>query len=461
MLNGAALVALAILVLLNTLKTISAVNEIADHRAYSNDIYYQTRQFLAQPENEEASLFISIPTYSPHEKLAWGTDIALDLFLADEPRLTKDITRATHILLPGPLITRMPEQMVLELNFVSGGGTGDFAADLSSIAPEMAGRRVSFEARAKLDTKGAVRPFIRTDRNGYILGSVNSKDGFELLSVSTTIPDGVQELWAGLQFSGSVAAQVDSASFFDLESHTNLLQNAHFASSADASLLAESWEQMVRGDGSFHITTGSASYAEMGQRGDFTVAFGTMGVPGLPAESLEIFGPSGACASPDDDTGLQKWFLRLLYLYDGGAYQMEKWARIALGYGNGEQEEVVFLSQPIFVRTWEMNYYILGRELGTFYVIYNGELVQKEQDTTGVDFTNLRLPLGELYTWDYPRPKGQGTHYAHTFVEVGRSHYSAIDKPIGHKFEEISFSQYGFMPYHRSLGWRWQGWSWQ
>jgi len=91
------LVACLFLIGLNIAKTSWNLDRYMDYRAYPNAIYYTARNWLANPTNQDNSLFISVTTYPPHEKLAWGTDIIPDLFL-DDPRITKNFQQATHIL---------------------------------------------------------------------------------------------------------------------------------------------------------------------------------------------------------------------------------------------------------------------------------------------------------------------------------------------------------------------------
>ena len=91
------LVACLFLIGLNIAKTSWTLDRYMDYRAYPNAIYYTARNWLSNPVNQEGSLFISVTTYPPHEKLAWGTDIIPDLFL-DDLRITKNFQQATHIL---------------------------------------------------------------------------------------------------------------------------------------------------------------------------------------------------------------------------------------------------------------------------------------------------------------------------------------------------------------------------
>ncbi|MBA7693388.1 hypothetical protein ES703_101969 [subsurface metagenome] len=86
-----------LLIGLNTAKTSSTLDDYMEYRTYPNAIYYKAYDWLSKPENRENSLFVSVTTYPPHEKLAWGTDIIPDLFLND-PRITKNFQEATHIL---------------------------------------------------------------------------------------------------------------------------------------------------------------------------------------------------------------------------------------------------------------------------------------------------------------------------------------------------------------------------
>jgi len=82
---------------LNTFKTYSALGQYMEYRAYPNAIYYTAQNWLSDPANKEDKLFIAIPTYPPHEKLAWGTDIIPDIFM-NSAQITKDLREATHIL---------------------------------------------------------------------------------------------------------------------------------------------------------------------------------------------------------------------------------------------------------------------------------------------------------------------------------------------------------------------------
>ncbi len=91
------LIACVFFIGLNTVKISWALNEYMEYRAYSNAVYYTARDWLSTPENEDNRLFISVTTYPPHEKMAWGADIIPDLFL-DDPRITKNFQQATHIL---------------------------------------------------------------------------------------------------------------------------------------------------------------------------------------------------------------------------------------------------------------------------------------------------------------------------------------------------------------------------
>ena len=82
---------------LNTAKISWTLDDYMGYRKYPNAIYYAANDWLSKSENKDNQLFISVTTYPPHEKLAWGADIIPDLFL-DNPRITKNYQQATHIL---------------------------------------------------------------------------------------------------------------------------------------------------------------------------------------------------------------------------------------------------------------------------------------------------------------------------------------------------------------------------
>ncbi len=82
----------------------------------------------------------------------------------------------------------------------------------------------------------------------------------------------------------------------------------------------------------------------------------------------------------------------------------------------------------------------VGRAQGTFYVIENGVLKEKVRDNTGVDFRNMKLPLGKLYRMAYRQPY----YYGHTFLPLGESQFSIQDKAIGYRFEEVKFDPTAF-----------------
>jgi len=97
---GGTIVAAALLFFigLNTAKTSWNLSEYMEYRDYPNAIYYSAKSWLSEQQNEQDRLFISVPTYPPHEKLAWGTDIIPDVLFYGEPRVTKNFQEATHIL---------------------------------------------------------------------------------------------------------------------------------------------------------------------------------------------------------------------------------------------------------------------------------------------------------------------------------------------------------------------------
>jgi hypothetical protein len=126
-------------------------------------------------------------------------------------------------------------------------------------------------------------------------------------------------------------------------------------------------------------------------------------------------------------------------------------ARVVLGYTMGSYghgtDGRVFASQPVPLYLGKMTHIVLLQENGTFGLIINGKLRQKELGISGDNLYGLNLPLSEFYRMTYHKPY----YYAHTFMEFGRSSYSIKDKEPGYVYEEIRFRPRGFQEYHMSL----------
>lgn len=75
-------------------------------RAHVNGVYYTVRAFLSDPASARARLFIGVPSYPSHERIAWGSDIVPAMFFGCDPRVTNDIREATHVLMAPGLIER-------------------------------------------------------------------------------------------------------------------------------------------------------------------------------------------------------------------------------------------------------------------------------------------------------------------------------------------------------------------
>jgi hypothetical protein len=612
--------ALTCLIFINMGKTLDSVGEVAGYRAYTNDIYYAARNFISQPVNQDARLFISVPSYPSHERLAWGTDLIPDLFLTDS-HITKNLSEATHIMLPGPVIQEISARKLPYIEFTSYGGEGDFAQDLSSEVSQLAGRTLTLTVNVKTGNPDAISPFIWSDSGGYVLGEAHQgTDQFATISVTSLIPNDARALWAGLRFTQRAAAWVSRADLYETSACTNnILLNTDFQhwsqgpgpftgnnmmwadgwmtdmrgdstivisgdlidegavnmalveyTHAEESYLvyqvpnpssllghnvvfsmklktdtkkavrlgitwdAESglWSDLHPGDGNWHTLTlsgplpdtsvrtlsllvvldksatvylSSPSLSGSPARGgnllanaafdlweqglgpfasstgttltangwyerledkasivtkaistappvptidpdDFNITFGLMPIR-WPGEPLEVFGFTSATADQP-----QGWFLRLLYGVGEDSPQAG-FARLELGYREGTKETIVFCSRSLPTRQGEMNHYVLGRDNGTFYLIFNGELVEKVRDNTLVSFSNMKLDLGEVHSFVYPYYQHPVPYFAYTHIQIGKSEYSAEDKPLGYRFNEISFNRFGFMPYHFSLGW--------
>jgi hypothetical protein len=89
--------AVVVLFNLNTAKTVGTLQEYEGYRSYTNNVYYTAARWLSDINNRENTLFLAVSAYPSHEKLAWGDDIVPYVFL-DDPRLTLNLDRATHVL---------------------------------------------------------------------------------------------------------------------------------------------------------------------------------------------------------------------------------------------------------------------------------------------------------------------------------------------------------------------------
>ncbi len=114
----------------NLSKSWSQVHEIERYLEYTNSVYYAAKDFVSRPENYDKKLFVALPTYPPHGKFAWASDIVPNLFLYTNPRITPSVSQATHIMRdlatiePLPPIEYEAEKPVAKVDFTSSSGTG-------------------------------------------------------------------------------------------------------------------------------------------------------------------------------------------------------------------------------------------------------------------------------------------------------------------------------------------------
>jgi len=175
---------------------------------------------------------------------------------------------------------------------------------------------------------------------------------------------------------------------------------------------------------------------------EFTAIFGLFYYGSHPTGRIEVFGDSEMKKGAQIETDSKRWFVRLDFPSSArrnAATTQTGLVYIELGYRVDETESVVFSSQPVPVHSAKMNHFVLGKEGKIYYLIFNSKLVDKSLDTTRVDLPTLRLPLGPAYRREY-----RGSYYfVHTFVQLGESLYSALKKPLGCRFSEINFRQWG------------------
>jgi|GEM_PF-3659247 len=473
------LIGFAVIILVNVAKLVPGIGQLAEYREHTNSTYYTVKQFISETDNSDAKLFVSVPTYPPHERLGWGTDIILDLFFPDEPRITQNAHQATHILLPGPTIKELAAS------------SQEYIDDTSSLPEiEQATGNLLLNPELKSWSQGS-GPFTGNGQmwaDGWFI-NLNGGSG---ISVTREIIDNINI--ASVQYDHDL----ESYLLCPVLDFTPLLgKNATFAMQVKTDKqkavrigIGNSefrvWSDFHPGDNAWHnisLTVPlpddermkslnlyvaldktavssvafpclSASAPEMddeiglspaGYPDDFSIVFGFMPM-GLPEEPLEVFGFTNA--TRDEPEG---WFVRLLYDVDN--YPRPGYVNLILGYREGCREVVGFYSRFVPTKLGQMNHFVLGREEGNFYFILNGELVQMEADITGLGFRNIKLGLGEVHSFVYPYFTHPVPYFAHKFVQVGSSRYTVLDKPIGHDFPEITFEQFGFMPYHLSLNW--------
>ncbi len=321
------------------------------------------------------------------------------------------------------------------------------------------GHTATLSAMLRADAGKAVRLSMEWDREGGAWSDFHPGDGnWHLMSLAATVPeDGVDFLTLSVVLDRDCSVQIKSPTLMTTLSRPgNLLENPTFQGWDEDSLpvsagpvameVADGWWQSVEGESALSSwVVEVAPPAATANPDDFSVRFGLMPT-GWPGEPLEMFGFTSATRENPEG-----WFLRLLYGVGADSPQAG-YPRLELGHREGTSEQVVFCSRPLPTET-RMNHYVVGRDHGVFYVILNGELVEKRADNTGEAFRDMELELGEVYSYVYPYYQHPVPYFAYTHVQVGESEMSVADKPLGHVFGEISFNVYGFMPYHVSLGW--------
>ncbi len=91
------------------------------------------------------------------------------------------------------------------------GGGGDFSQDTDA-EQVLADQTITLNIRAKTAIADVVQAFIWTDMNGYVMSKFHSGSGsYEILSVTTTVPEGARELWVGIHFNASARVWVGKA----------------------------------------------------------------------------------------------------------------------------------------------------------------------------------------------------------------------------------------------------------
>ena len=472
-------IAFGVIILVNVIKLLPGIGQLAEYREHTNSIYYTVKEFVSQPENSDAKLFVSVPTYPPHEKLGWGTDIILDLFFPNEPRITQNVNQATHILLPGPTIKKLAASNPENINDVSSfpeieqttgnlllnpefkswsQGSGPFTGNeemwTNGWLINLNGDSSISVTREIVDDTNIASVHYEHDLESYLLCPVLDftpllgKNATFAMQVKTDKQKAVRigignsefRVWSDFHLGDnawhnmSLTVPVPESEQMKSLNLYVVLDRTAVSSVAFPCLSASIPE---RDD---EIDPSSASYPD-----DFSIVFGFMPT-GLPEEPLEVFGFTNA--TRDKPEG---WFVRMLY--DVNNYPRPGYVSVVLGYREGCREVVGFYSHFIPTKLGQMNHFILGREKGNFYFILDGELVQREADITELGFRNMMLELGEVHSFVYPYFTHPVPYFAHKFVQVGSSRYSVLDKSMGHEFSEISFEQFGFMPYHFSLNW--------
>jgi len=182
---------------------------------------------------------------------------------------------------------------------------------------------------------------------------------------------------------------------------------------------------------------------------DFALTFGIMPHPRITEDHLEIF---SSPAQPRSEQDARRWWLRLYFDHSnpisGGVAGI---ATIVLGNShidNGNVfERALFTSQPVPLEPVRMKHVVLIKENGTFGLIINGKLTEKVYTGKDEDLQGINLSPGALYRMAYRKPY----YFAHTFLEFGRSSFIIQDKEVGHVFDNILFSPWGFQGYHLSL----------
>lgn len=483
MVKSVILAMIAFFIALNVIKTLENAQLVAETRAHARDIYYTAREFISQPENKDAKLFISVPTYPQHEKLGWGMDIIPDLFLASDPRITKNVKEATHILQPGPRIDRVFPKSPVD----TGSRSPDESIEYHKVM-EKTGNLIANEGfRYWSNGPG---PFTQNGQmwaDGWLI----DLQGDSSISVTREAHD--DEIIAAVDFYYDVESYLtfqlpDASSLsgkiatYAMAIKTNEPKAVRLGVEVDGTRI---WSDFHPGDGAWHtmsltlpmpdnVVKGTSLHIALGkiantllsrpsviaslkktsetptlditgEGNDFTVTFGFL-TRHWPETPLEMFGFTNETV-----TNPQGWYLRLLY--DLGRSSQPEYTTLVLGYRNGGNEIIAYYSQPIATTQWQMNHFVLGRENGTFYLILNGRLHEKFKDESGLKFRNMELPIGEVYTYTYPYFKYPMNYFAHTFVQIGSSRYSVSDKELGYKYDEIKFDPHAFMPYHLSLNW--------
>ena len=177
--------------------------------------------------------------------------------------------------------------------------------------------------------------------------------------------------------------------------------------------------------------------------GAFIVRFGFWLEAAAGWSEIPIFVPLEGCSE-------HGWYIDFVFEERQPVLKDDEYGlgHIVFGRCAAGGKQPVFESAPLILRTQQMNLFHFGRTQGTYFVIFERELIQRVE---GSDFEedDLVFQLGPLYRMTLRKP----FYFGHTFVGINYLPFDVLNVPIGYEFPSISYRRYGLREYARGLVW--------